>query len=104
MSSVKTQTDSDVIELERTECQEPNQCKVVFYNDDVTSINFVIFVLREVFHKNSHEAEEITMNIHTNGSGVAGVYTEEIAEMKREETIALARANNFPLRVEVEEE
>lgn len=100
MSNTKYQT--DVLEMERQETSEPDICKVIFYNDNVTHVDFVVQVLQSVFRKDLEEARMLTKNIHEKGSAVVGLYYEEIAIMKRDETIRLARANNYPLRVEVE--
>jgi len=78
--------------------------KVVLHNDDFTTQEFVIYVLQTVFHLNDGDAFAIMMHVHTRGRGVAGLFSREIAEAKVERTIALARANEFPLLVTSEEE
>ena len=102
--SIKTQTESDVVELERAIIQDPEFHKVIFFNDDTTPVEFVVHVLQSIFRKSLAEAAEITLQIHNSGNGIAGVYTEEIAFMKKEQTVKLARQQNFPLKVEVEVE
>lgn len=77
---------------------------VIFHNDDKTTFEFVIAVLSEVFNKSPAEAFEIASIIHEQGSEVVGVYAYEIAEEKKEQTIKLARAYNFPLNVTIEEQ
>lgn len=84
--------------------EEPRRWKVVFLNDDHTPIEFVIGVLTEVFRHTQETAKKITLEIHNEGSGIAGVYTYEIAEVKSVETTSLARTNGFPLQVKLEEE
>lgn len=84
--------------------EEPKRWKVIFLNDDHTPIDFVIGILTEVFKHSQETAKDITMQIHTEGSGVAGVYSFEIAEVKAVETTTLARSNGFPLQIKVEEE
>jgi len=92
---------SDVAEIVATKKQQkvkkPSMYNVILHNDDKTSFEFVIGILTYVFHKDIEEAAEITTNVHINGQGVAGTYTQEIAEQKVQETVSLAKANGFPL-------
>lgn len=83
---------------------EPSRWKVVFFNDDETPMDFVVFLLVDVFHHTPRDANNVMIVIHEKGSGVAGVYDYEIAEEKALTCIRLARENNFPLQVTVEEE
>jgi ATP-dependent Clp protease adaptor protein ClpS len=83
---------------------EPKKWKVIFLNDDQTPMEFVVTVLNEIFKHNLETATQITMQVHEQGSGIAGVYTFEIAEVKSMETVQLARSNGFPLQVKLEEE
>lgn len=87
---------------EDTSFELPPERKVVFYNDDFTTMDFVVAVLISVFNKSHDEAENIMLQVHENGSSVVGVYTYDIAISRTNLTIQLARKNNFPLRVEVE--
>lgn len=84
--------------------QEPKQWKVVLVNDDYTTVDFVISILQSVFKHDEETAKAITVQIHTTGSGIAGIYSFEIAEAKAVETTQLARAANFPLQTKIEEE
>jgi ATP-dependent Clp protease adaptor protein ClpS len=84
--------------------EEPKRWKVVLLNDDHTPMDFVISILTEIFKHSQETAKDITMRIHTEGSGIAGVYSFEIAEVKAVEATALARNNGFPLQIKVEEE
>lgn len=89
---------------ETIKVQIPKMYKVLLHNDDRTTMDFVILILTQVFHKNMDEAIEITLHIHNNGQGVAGgPYTREIAEEKTSETVSYARANGFPLVATFEE-
>jgi ATP-dependent Clp protease adaptor protein ClpS len=98
---------TDVIEKteakEEVEVKEPGKYKVVLHNDDKTTFDFVIFILTEVFNKSMKEAAEITMFVHEKGQAVAGIYTYQIAEMKIDESITLARRAGFPLTLTAEE-
>lgn len=87
----------------RVSMRPPSRFNVVFYNDDSTTVEFVVLVLMSIFHKSFESATALTMQIHQTGRGIAGTYSLEIASQKRDETIAAARANAFPLRCEIEE-
>jgi len=84
--------------------QEPGLYKVVFYNDDLTPMDFVVHVLMNIFRHNESKANQITQEVHTKGEGIAGVYTYEIAEQKGVETTVLARDSGYPLAIKVEPE
>ena len=89
---------------ETTELKEPKKYKVFLLNDDYTTMDFVVDVLCEVFHKTYEEAVNIMLTIHKQGKGLCGVYTYEIAETKVDQVHRLARAHEFPLRATMEEE
>ena len=80
---------------EKTE--EPPLFKVLLHNDDYTTMEFVVAVLESIFNMPEGQAIQVMLNVHTRGVGVAGVYTFEIAEMKVNKTIELAKDNEFPL-------
>lgn len=83
---------------------EPKRWKVVFLNDESTPIDFVVGLLTETFKHSQETAKAITLEIHTQGSGIAGVYSFEIAEAKAVEATQLARSSGFPLQIKMEEE
>lgn len=83
---------------------QPKKYKVIFLNDDTTPMEFVISVLIEIFKHSEKTATDITMQIHTEGSGVVGVFTHEIAEQKAVETTTISRNHGFQLQVRLEEE
>ena len=78
--------------------------KVLLHNDNYTTRDFVVAVLKEVFHKSESDAVQIMLHVHYNGIGVAGVYPYEVAETKIRLTEKLARENEFPLRLSMEPE
>ena len=90
--------------LERPKSQTPRLYKVIFHNDDFTTQEFVVHVLKTVFHKTDTEATFIMLTVHRKGSGVAGVYTRDIAETKVEKVTTLARDYGMPLLVTSEPE
>jgi len=89
---------------EITELKEPKKYKVFLLNDDYTTMDFVVDVLCDVFHKSYEEAVNIMLTIHKQGKGLCGVYTYEIAETKVDQVHRLARAHQFPLKATMEEE
>ena len=97
-------TDIQLDEKIKQKIEEPKRWKVVFLNDDHTPMDFVIGVLTEIFKHTQETAKALTMQIHTEGSGIAGVYSFEIAEVKAVEATNLARSNGFPLQIKMEEE
>ena len=88
--------------IEDTSIILPPDRKVVFYNDDFTTMEFVVDVLVSIFNKSHSEAEELMQMVHQEGSSVVGVYTYDIAVSRTNLTLQAARKNGFPLRVEVE--
>jgi ATP-dependent Clp protease adaptor protein ClpS len=80
----------------------PNLYKVVMLNDDFTPRDFVIHVLQKFFAKEEPQATQIMLEIHHKGSGVAGVYSFEIAETKAYQCNEFAKQNSFPLKCMVE--
>jgi len=96
------QADTVTKQKQTSALKEPGMYKVVFYNDNVTPMDFVVQVLVELFRHNPERANSIMQQIHNNGSGVAGVFTYEIAEQKGVETSVLARENGYPLQVKID--
>jgi len=81
----------------------PKLYKVMLLNDDYTTFDFVIEILKVVFHKNEEEAINITLKVDREGSAAVGVYPYEIAQVKIEKTHTLARQAGYPLRAVMEE-
>lgn len=84
------------------ELQEPPMFKVIYLNDNQTSMEFVIETLIDFFNYNTQTAVQITEDIHTEGSAVVAVLPYEIAEQKGIEVTVHARSNNYPLQVKLE--
>lgn len=76
--------------------------KVIFHNDNKTTMNFVIYVLMQFFGHSLERATEIMLDVHKTGQGIAGVYPREVAELKQEQTVSAARGQKFPLVVTIE--
>ncbi len=77
--------------------QLPKKYEVLLHNDDYTTMDFVVEILMEFFHKSKPEAYAIMITIHKKGQAVCGVYTKEIAEMKVNQVKAAAKQNGFAL-------
>ncbi len=84
--------------------KKPPLYKVIFHNDNYTTMEFVIEILRGVFMKSESDAVAIMLDVHKNGMGVAGVYTRDVAETKINKTHALAREREYPLKLSMEPE
>jgi ATP-dependent Clp protease adaptor protein ClpS len=97
------QTDGAVKERVDSKKQDPTLYKVVLVNDDYTPMEFVIHVLETIFQKSPAEAFRIMMQVHLNGSGVAGIYPWEVAETKADKVISLASEAGHPLKATIEE-
>ncbi len=82
----------------------PSLYKVVLHNDDVTTMDFVVNILINIFDKTEGEATKIMLMVHEEGIGVCGVYPKEIAEFRTTKTLHLARQEGFPLQCNMEKE
>jgi ATP-dependent Clp protease adaptor protein ClpS len=94
--------DLDLLERDEVKTKRPSMWNIVFYNDDFTPMDFVIFVLTKIFHRSTEDALALTLAVHTLGKGIAGTYTFEVAEQKQCEVLLMAKIEEHPLRVEVE--
>jgi len=97
-------TDTAVEESVITALKPPGLWKVIFLNDDSTPMELVIDILTDVFKHTESSAKQVTLEIHETGSGIAGVYSFEIAEQKGIEATTLARQQGSPLRIQVDPE
>ncbi len=105
MSEPKTpdlEGDSDVEDLPKS--QNPRRFKVLFHNDDYTTMEYVVLVLRQFFHKSETEAMHIMLTVHKRGNAVAGIYPRDVAETKVDQVTNHAREHGMPLLVTAEPE
>ena len=84
--------------------EEPRRYKVVFHNDDFTTMEFVTEVLRIVFNKPADEAVTLMMRVHREGQAVVGIYSYDVAMTKASQATAMARQEGFPLNITCEPE
>jgi len=82
----------------------PRRYKVIFHNDDYTTMEFVVEVLKRFFHKTDAEAVHLMLTVHQKGAAVVGVYTRDVAETKSQEVMTYARDNGMPLLLTTEPE
>jgi len=101
--AVKDRGETDILTRDEEEVKEPRDYMVILLNDNFTTREFVVEVLKLVFHKNPEEAESIMLTVHYKGRGVVGVYTYDIAVTKTNQVHAIARENDYPLKCIVEE-
>ena len=97
------QEDFQVRERTGVRTRVPHKDCVVFHNDEFTTMDFVIEVLRSVFNKTELEAFNIMMDVHKKGKGIVGTYSYDIAVSKRDRAVGMAREEGFPLRITVEQ-
>ena len=90
MSKVESKTSRAKLKL-------PNKFEVLLLNDDYTSMDFVIDVLRKFFHKESLAAESIMLKVHIDGEAVCGIYSYDVAQTKVSQVIEYSRKNDQPL-------
>jgi len=95
--------DSEVLTESETKLEKPKLFKVLLHNDDFTTMDFVVFILIQVFKRSEIEAFTIMFKVHNEGVGVAGVYPFEVAQMKAEKAMNMARAHEYPFLCTVEE-
>lgn len=88
----------------KLDLKQPSMYNVIYINDDVTTMDFVIDSLINVFAHGYETAAVITQSIHDNGSGVAATLPYEMAEQKGVEVTQLARSNGYPLVIKLEPE
>ncbi len=92
-----------IIEKDDVKIITPKLYRVILLNDDYTTFDFVIEILKTVFKKSEEEAINLTLKVDREGSASVGVYPYEIAQMKVEKVHSLSRSVGFPLRAKIEE-
>lgn len=98
------QHESVMVAEPKTKTKKPSFYKVILLNDDYTPMDFVVLVLKQLFHKSHEDAIRIMLEVHNRGSGLCGVYTLDVAETKSEQVTTAARMNEYPLQCVVEKE
>jgi len=88
----------------KSHLKEPSKYRVIFLNDDKTTMEFVVDSLMEFFYYKEDDALLKTKEIHDDGSAVVAIYSYELAEQKGIEVTLAARTSGFPLQVRIEAE
>ena len=93
-SNVKSHTEERI--------KEPDLYEVIMHNDDFTTMDFVVKVLVDIFHKDQMTAEALMLDVHNKGMAVIGKYPYDIAVTKTNKAMKLANGEGFPFRMTVE--
>jgi ATP-dependent Clp protease adaptor protein ClpS len=100
----KQDHEGDLATEREARVEKVRRFKVLFHNDDYTTMEFVVLVLRKFFHKTETEATHIMLSVHHKGHGVAGIYTRDVAETKVNQVMTYAKEEGMPLLVTSEPE
>lgn len=92
------------INKEKLKVKKPGLYKVIMHNDDFTTMEFVVEVLKTVFNKDINTSNKIMMDVHKIGRGIVGVYPYDIAATKVAIALGMAKEEGFPFNITIEEE
>ena len=95
---------SGLKERQKIDLKEPRRYKVIIYNDDFTTMDFVVMILKQVFFKSEEEAQALMLQVHHSDKAVVGIYSYDIAVSKANKATSMARENGYPLRLTIEKE
>ena len=95
--------ETELLNRDEEKLKEPREYMVILLNDNYTTREFVVEILKLVFHKNPEEAKRIMLNVHHKGRGMVGVYTWDIAQTKVNQVHSIAKQYDYPLKCIVEE-
>ena len=90
-------------EKTRIRIKEPKHYRVIMHNDDFTSMDFVVEILMDIFHKKEAEAQRLMLMVHESGRAAVGAYPYDIAVTKVQAATARAKEEGYPFRMTVEE-
>lgn len=93
-----------VLAPERAKTKHPPMYRVILFNDDYTTMDFVVEVLQRFFSINRERALQIMLKVHNEGSAVCGVYSRDVAETKVVQVTEFAKQHGHPLRCSMEED
>tara|TARA_B100000700_G_C15024527_1_gene847463 strand:+ start:687 stop:1049 length:363 start_codon:yes stop_codon:yes gene_type:complete len=103
--NIEDQEDQDTSTVslaEKPKLKKPPLYRVLIFNDDYTPMEFVVYVLQSFFGYDRDKATQIMLAVHTQGRGVCGIFTKEVAETKSSQVNNFARENEHPLISEIE--
>lgn len=96
------QEQSNTRQRTRYQLLEPDQYNVIMHNDDFTTMEFVVMVLKTVFGKPLTEAHRLMLTVHKSGQACIGTYTLDMAQTKSQKAMRMAREAGFPFKLTVE--
>ena len=99
-----TRSSGTSVQEAKPRLKKPRMYRVLLMNDDYTPMEFVVTILRKIFRLTEEQSVQIMLKVHTEGSGVCGVFTAEIAETRVREVLSLAREHQHPLKCTMEPE
>lgn len=97
------ETKINIREENKVKVKKPKNYKVIMHNDDFTTMEFVVAILMDIFNKSVEEANKVMMDVHKSGRGIAGIYTYDIANSKVMIAMTLAKEEDFPFKLTIEE-
>lgn len=97
-SEQHTSSNADAVKI-----PPPKRFGVFLLNDDITTMDFVVEILIDIFSMNHERAMAVMLLVHHQGRGLCGVYNRDIAETKQEQVINRAKEAGFPLKCIIEE-
>jgi len=103
-AAIMPQEQSAIRERQHTDLREPRRFKVTIFNDDFTTMEFVVKILINVFFKSEVEAQALMLQVHHSDKAVVGIYSYDIAVSKVNKATQMARKEGFPLRLSYEPE
>lgn len=98
------QEQSHIKERQKTNIREPRRYKVIIHNDDFTTMDFVVIILKEVFFLSEENAQALMLQVHHSNKAVVGIYSYDIAVSKVRKATNMAREQDYPLRLTIEPE
>lgn len=99
MTPIDVQSSGEaVLEKQHTTLKPPPMYNVILLNDDFTTMEFVVFILRQYFNKDEVSAMQIMLKVHKEGRGICGTYPKDIAATKVSQVAACARQEGHPLQ------
>jgi ATP-dependent Clp protease adaptor protein ClpS len=98
------QEQSHIKERQKINIREPRRYKVIIHNDDFTTMDFVVIILKEVFFLSEENAQALMLQVHHSNKAVVGIYSYDIAVSKVRKATNMAREQDYPLRLTIEPE
>ena len=95
--SAGTEDEALSVQARKPQCKEPPKYRVLLHNDDYTPMDFVVHVLEIFFHMDREKATQVMLHVHTQGVGLCGIFTRDVAETKVAQVNDFSRSHQHPL-------